>query len=273
MLFGYRPAEVDRTVERLETELGVTTEELRGREAQIGHLVAESADLRARLAERDREASALRSELLSARWRVDEELRSLTVIGRQLEELRVGARGMASRIRLQALREAAALSARTADAGALLPGGEQDRILDALEAAIDRVAGEWDDESSPAADAAGELRTGNGAAPAGEGATVPAASNGKGPHRARRLGRNSVSVDIGPFDDFSQLVRFEDAARAIGATGDISIKRFSEGRARIDVALTEPVDLLRELEGRCDLEFRVRSNKDDEIVLDVSDAS
>jgi hypothetical protein len=81
--------------------------------------------------------------------------------------------------------------------------------------------------------------------------------------------RRSISVDIGPFADFSQLVRFEDAANAIGATGDISIKRFSGGRAQIDVALSEPVDLLRELEENCDLEFRVRSQDDDSLVLDV----
>ena len=84
-----------------------------------------------------------------------------------------------------------------------------------------------------------------------------------------RSGRRRVSVDVGPFEDFSQLVRFEDAANAIGATGDISIKRFSEGRARIDVALSEPIDLLHELEERCDLEFKVRSSSDDSIVLDV----
>jgi hypothetical protein len=83
--------------------------------------------------------------------------------------------------------------------------------------------------------------------------------------------RRRVRVDIGPFADFSQLVRFEDAANAIGATGDISLKRFSGGRAQIDVGLNEPVDLLRELEASCDLEFRVRSRNDDEIVLDVDD--
>ena len=63
--------------------------------------------------------------------------------------------------------------------------------------------------------------------------------------------RRRISVDVGPFADFSQLVRFEDAANSIGATGDISIKRFSGGRARIDVAVSEPVDLLRELEESC----------------------
>jgi hypothetical protein len=93
-----------------------------------------------------------------------------------------------------------------------------------------------------------------------------ASANGNGrPSAARRR----VSVDVGPFEDFSQLVRFEDAANSIGATGDISIKRFSEGRARIDVALSEPVDLLKELEERCDIDFKVRSNADDEIILDV----
>ena len=76
-----------------------------------------------------------------------------------------------------------------------------------------------------------------------------------------RAARRRVSVDVGPFADFSQLVRFEDAANAIGGTGDISIKRFSEGRARIDVAVSEPVDLLRELEERCDIDFKVRSHQ------------
>lgn len=79
----------------------------------------------------------------------------------------------------------------------------------------------------------------------------------------------SIRVDVGPFEDFSQLVRFEDAANSIGETGDISIRRFSGGRARIDVALREPVDLLRELEERCDIEFVVRSQSESEIVLDV----
>ena len=39
------------------------------------------------------------------------------------------------------------------------------------------------------------------------------------------------------------------------------------------VALSEPVDLLRELEARCDLEFEVRRASHEEIVLDVGDAA
>ena len=62
---------------------------------------------------------------------------------------------------------------------------------------------------------------------------------------------------------------FEDAARSIGATSEISIKRFSEGRATMAVQLREPVALLRELEERCDLEFVIRDTRRDRVVLDV----
>jgi hypothetical protein len=37
------------------------------------------------------------------------------------------------------------------------------------------------------------------------------------------------------------------------------------------VNLKEPVELLRELDERCDLEFRVRDRRGDRLVLDVGD--
>jgi len=80
-----------------------------------------------------------------------------------------------------------------------------------------------------------------------------------------------VQVDVGPLSDFSQLVRLQDAAGSIGATSEVSIKRFSQGRAELAMELDEPVELLRELEERSDLEFRLRSLKDDRVVLDVDD--
>jgi len=184
-----------------------------------------------------------------------DELRTMAVFARQFEELRIGARGTATRIRLAALREAAELNARLLDATDPRAAAAGDRILDALERAIDRVAGQWEPERDPAQPPAPPL--------ARSAAGRVSLAGGQPGVRQR------VSVDIGPFDDFSQLVRFEDAANAIGATGDISIKRFSGGRARIDVALSEPVDLLHELEESCDLDFAVRSRNDDEIVLDV----
>jgi hypothetical protein len=80
-----------------------------------------------------------------------------------------------------------------------------------------------------------------------------------------------VHVDVGPLGDFSQLVALEDAAGSIDAASEIKIRRFSQGRAELDMRLREPVELLRELEQRCDLEFRVRSLKDGRVVLDVDD--
>jgi hypothetical protein len=80
-----------------------------------------------------------------------------------------------------------------------------------------------------------------------------------------------VEVEIGPLADFSQLLGFEDAAEKIDATSEISVRRFSEGRATLSVRLDEPVELLRELEERSPLEFRVRKTDQDRVVLDFDD--
>jgi hypothetical protein len=98
---------------------------------------------------------------------------------------------------------------------------------------------------------------------------VPAASNGHSAGDAARLFEGCVEVEIGPLGDFSQLVGFEDAAREIDATSEISIVRFSDGRATLEMTLDQPVELLEELERRCAMGFRVRDNRDGRIVLDV----
>jgi hypothetical protein len=101
----------------------------------------------------------------------------------------------------------------------------------------------------------------------------PTTSNGPGPieQAAQNLFEGLVKVEIGPLDDFSQLVGFEDAAGQIDATSDISVERFSEGRATLSMRLNEPVELLRELEERSPLEFRVRRSADDNLILDIDD--
>jgi len=242
---------VKGAIDELESELGQRSEALRARQSEAEVQLIELRILRTRVEECESEIGELRSELAGARVRADQELRSLTMVGRELEQLRGTARGQATRIRLRALREAAELSERLRFANGEAGEAGRARFLSALEGALDRVAKESVTEFGPPP-LAQEIAIGD--------------SNGHlGPADRRR-----VSVDVGPFADFSQLVRFEDAANAIGATGDISIKRFSEGRARIDMALSEPIDLLRELESRCDLEFEVRSTAEDEIVLDVS---
>jgi chromosome segregation ATPase len=101
-----------------------------------------------------------------------------------------------------------------------------------------------------------------------EGAVEPQRA---GNARSNGLFKGTVHVDVGPLSDFSQLVALEDAAGSIDATSEISIKRFSRGRATLAMELSEPVELLQELEERCDLEFRVRSLRDDSVILDVDE--
>lgn len=189
-------------------------------------------------------------------------LRGLAALGAELEDLRASARGQATRIRLEALREAAVVSERlTALASA--PEGSFDRLMGAAEAAIGRLGTpRFDDLALGSMLAATTVESSLAAELPPNGASGPAPAPVDG-------GGRRVSVDVGPFSDFSQLVSFEDAANAIGGTGEISIRRFSGGRASIEVDLSEPIDLLRELEQRCDFDLSVRARSDDEIVLDI----
>jgi len=79
-----------------------------------------------------------------------------------------------------------------------------------------------------------------------------------------------VKLEIGPLDDFSQLVGFEDAVGQIGAS-DISVERFSEGRATFSMNLEQPTDLVRELEELSNLDFKVRHVARDNLILDVDE--
>ncbi|MGC1853564.1 MAG: hypothetical protein WA687_14135 [Solirubrobacterales bacterium] len=79
-----------------------------------------------------------------------------------------------------------------------------------------------------------------------------------------------IKLEIGPLGDFSQLVGFENAVGRLGAS-EISVERFSEGRATLSMQLDEPVDLLRELEENAPFEFNVRRTADDNLILDVDE--
>ncbi|HET9185157.1 MAG TPA: hypothetical protein VFN82_03350 [Solirubrobacterales bacterium] len=79
-----------------------------------------------------------------------------------------------------------------------------------------------------------------------------------------------VKLEIGPLGDFSQLVGFEDAVGQIGAS-EIKVDRFSEGRATFSMQLDQPTDLLSELEELSNLDFKVRHNAPDNLILDVDD--
>jgi chromosome segregation ATPase len=84
------------------------------------------------------------------------------------------------------------------------------------------------------------------------------------------LFEGQVKLEIGPLGDFSQLVGFEDAVGKLGAS-EISVERFSEGRATLSMRLDQPVELLRELEDLSTLEFKVRHTAPDNLILDIDE--
>lgn len=222
------------------------TIELAGRERRIENLERVATRLSERVVEREGELRKLRAELARTAQEGDASLATLTALLGELEEVRRTARGQATRIRLAALREAAELSERVAEL-TRRPAGMRERLLEALTEAIARIGGE-DEAGEPALDPS---------------------SNGHAEVDPADLFDGMVEVEIGPLSDFSQLVGFEDAAKSIAATSEISVTRFSDGRATLEMSLTEPVALLRELEERSDLKFVVRDMRQDRVVLDV----
>jgi len=79
-----------------------------------------------------------------------------------------------------------------------------------------------------------------------------------------------VKLEVGPLGDFSQLVQIENAIGGLGAA-EISVERFSEGRATLSMRLDEPVDLLRELEENAPFDFSIRRTDDDDLILDLDE--
>ena len=231
----------DAAVEESEREAQVARA-ISARDEQVARQLAE------RVVERERELRSIRAELERERERGADILRSLAQLTEELEAVRRSARGQATRMRLRALRDAVELGDRMTELKQG-PGRSRERLLDSLQAAIQRLSGEEESEVAVG--------------------LPQARSNGHFEPDAGAFFEGMVEVEIGPLNDFSQLVGFEDAAQSIAATSEISVERFSGGRATLAVNLKEPVELLRELEERCDLEFEVRDLRRDRLILDV----
>jgi hypothetical protein len=269
-LVGYRPRAVHEAIDARDAALREAGERMAAVEAQVG---AERAELEARRAEagraarriqelervsarlatmvvdRDKELRRIRAELQAALERDDEGLRALTVLADDLQMVRRQARTQATRMRLRALREAAEVARRLADverAG----GDASERLVERLGEAIERVGVDADWDEDPA---------------------MEAGANGYVEREAGELFDGLVEVEVGPLSDFSQLVGFEDAAGEIGASSEISVKRFTQGRATLAMRFKHPVELLRELEERAPFEFRVRDMRSNRIVLDLDE--
>lgn len=220
-LLGYRRRQVDAALGAVETELATHNLELeRARDALPRWHAA--------LAVRDQRIAGLDEvvrQLSSAVVERDRELRELRAMREQLMEISAQARGQATRIRMQALRQAVALAASGGDV----------RDMPVVEA----------------------------------GAAEPATARGIG---SVDTFEGTVQMEVGPLRDFSQLVSFEDAVTGIGSAREISVRRFSQGRATLALRLDEPTELLRELEQRTPFEITVRSLRDDRLIVDVDQA-
>lgn len=236
--FGYRRSDVDAALaERdarswaLESDAEEATARWREAVDAASRAEDESSSLSAMVIEREREIRGLHERLREANERHDRSIASLEAVSSRLAEIQAQARGQATRIRMKALREAVE---------------------------VGRRAQELSEVQASSNDA-------------------PSSTNGNGnghseiERAAQDIFEGLVKVEIGPLDDFSQLVGFEDAAGQIDATAEISVERFSEGRATISMRLDEPIDLLRELEQRSPLDFRVRRTAADNLILDIDD--
>jgi hypothetical protein len=307
-LLGYRPGAVDEAlaardeaVAKRDQALAASAmalvhgrERLEHRERRIAELDLVCDSLCARIVERERELERLRVELEHARAGEGAAAGALPAevgaeraparIEEELDHLRREARAQATRIRLAALREVAEVSRRITEL-TQRPAESRERLLRSVNDAITRIGGEPGTLAGAGPNAAGAsfvsdidvsrhtsrigtppTRGGGGPPP-----RSPERANGGGPDIQSALFDGMVEVEVGPLADFSQLVGFEDAAGGIAATSQISVTRFAQGRATLEMRLAEPVELLRELEERSPFEFRVRDQRTGRVVLDVDD--
>jgi hypothetical protein len=212
--------------------------ELASREERLQRLEREAANLAERVLDRERRLQAALNRLGEGEDGVDSP-GTITALSRRLEEIHGQARRQATRIRMRALQDAVQIAERVSELA---------KVRDVLEGA---------GLSTP------------GAADALEPAGAPG-SNGHGVFGSKDgVFDGRIEVEVGPLRDFAQLSEFEDAANEIGGAGEIKVQRFSNGRATISLELDGPVELLRELEERAALDFKVRSTEDDKVVLDV----
>jgi hypothetical protein len=271
-LLGYRRLEVDAAVaardshiaglEQHAATLGECNSALESQGLiQARAIASNEADLSSlsgMVIERERTIRDLTERLEEANACHDRSIASLDAVSARLEDLQAQARGQATRIRMKALREAVEVGKRV------------QQLNDAESGEVEA------DDPVPSPDIAAEAAAIEEAAP---GPSANGSSNGNGNGHAPidpdlswepGLFEGKLRLEIGPLGDFSQLVGFEETVGKIGAT-DISVERFSEGRATFSMRLDQPVDLLRELEALSSLDFKVRHTAPDNLILDVDE--
>jgi hypothetical protein len=167
---------------------------------------------------------------------------AIGALGRRLEEIHAQARRQATRIRMKALQDAVQMSDRVI---------ELTRLREELGTRVQELAG-----------TAGS-RTDNGErAPVGTEAATASANNG--------VYSGEVEIEVGPLADFAALTAFEDAATAIDGVSQITIRRFSGGRATVALELERPIELVRELQARAPYPLIARQAAPGRLALDVA---
>jgi hypothetical protein len=235
VLFGYRRPEVDAAISARDGRIGI----LARRTAESEHQAAQAAEM-------ERELSSLSGMVIER----EREIRGLTERLREANERHD--RSIASLEAVSGRLEEIQAQAR----------GQATRIrMKALHEAVE--VGRRVQELNEAQAAAVEAPAPE-AAPNGGGSGEPPDFNG--------IFEGLIKLEIGPLGDFSQLVGFEDAVGQVGAS-EISVERFSEGRATLSMRLDQPVELLRELEELSALDFKVRHTAPDNLILDVDEDS
>jgi hypothetical protein len=233
VLFGYRRPDVEAAISARDGWIGI-----------LDRRTAEAEREAAKVAELERELSSLSGMVIER----EREIRGLTERLREANERHD--RSIASLEAVSGRLEEIQTQAR----------GQATRIrMKALREAVE--VGRRVQELNEAQAAAVE-------APA---AGAPPSSNGN--HQIEDFNgifEGMVKLEIGPLGDFSQLVGFEDAVGQVGAS-EISVERFSEGRATLSMRLDQPVELLRELEELSALDFKVRHTAPDNLILDVDE--
>jgi uncharacterized coiled-coil protein SlyX len=209
---------------------------INARDASIVGLEAAVGTQRAAVAELEDESQALAAMVI-------ERERELRVLGERLRE--------ANEVHDRSIASLDAITARLEDLEAQARGQATRIRMKALREAVEvskKIKALTDVEPTLQPDLG---TNGNGASPEG-------------------VYEGRIKLEIGPLGDFSQLVGFEDAVGQLGAS-EISVERFSEGRATLSMNLDQPVELLRELEELSNLDFKVRHTAPDNLILDLDE--
>ena len=218
---GTPPALVDHNAS-LEAQSLIQARAIASHEADV-------SSLSGMVIERERTIRDLTERLEESNACHDRSIASLDAVSARLEELQAQARGQATRIRMKALREAVEVSKRVEDAERRRGRGRR-RPTKRRRRARRRSGAAGRGRRPP------RSRSARHRAPTARPTATATLRSSPDDLLEPGLYEGKVRLEIGPLGDFSQLVGFEEAVGSLGAT-DISVERFSEGRATFSMRL------------------------------------